>query len=355
MVHHPEWPVFEPCVAVSSFGIPAAPLNGAENPALVDVVKECHGVGGFHEHAIGKWALGNILPRLATGLHRSSVAVFAPAKVDGNNFCLLGFPRNNARHKKKATAEGVAKALSDIANARLSFEKINQRLTGIELYTKEVGHDFAGSIQAVLAKLTYIEMGSLNEAGVKRKAQEATAEVRNAYAVAESLGVAVDNDYRVSNPSQFSLADLLAEITREYEAEAKEKNIVLRLGAVRTALRVYGDRLPFKLAIANLVKNAIKYSHPDTDVDLSVRVESDRVVILVQNKGIGLPLGEDRKKIWDFGFRCTRAKRLNVNGSGIGLHSCRKVIVAHGGQAWVEDRRNGETTFFASVPNNRVR
>lgn len=353
LVAIPEFPDLRQCIAVSSHVIPTAPLNGAESDALGNVVGECYKVGTFHEHAIGNWALGNILPRLATGLQKSTLAVFAPIAIEGSHYCLLGFPKHNTRHNRKESAIGSAKALAEIAACRHSFAQIRERLSGIELYTKEVGHDFAGSIHAVLGKLTYIEEGNLTDAGMKRKANEAATEVRNAYAVAEGLGVAVDPDYAIGSSASFRVADLLAEIAREYEAEAKEKNIVIRVGEVKGA-QIYGDKLPFKLAIANLVKNAIKYSHNDTDVFLGIRSETDRLVIMVQNKGIGLPTGDERKRIWDFGYRSERAKKLNVNGSGIGLHSCKKIVVAHGGQVWDEDYKDG-TTFYATVPKNRIR
>jgi len=115
-----------------------------------------------------------------------------------------------------------------------------------------------------------------------------------------------------------------------------------------------GDRLPLKLAIVNIVKNAIKYAYSDSDVEIGFRSENDRIILFARNRGIGLPSGRERKKIWDFGFRCARARKINVNGSGIGLFSCKKIILSHGGQVWEDDNR-GITTFHIALPANRFR
>jgi K+-sensing histidine kinase KdpD len=334
----------------SAHSIPAAPFNGAQRGALTDVLNDCCKVGlEFHEHAVGNWALSNVVPRIDKKLHRVTVVVFTSVMIGENKYYFLGFPRNNARHKREASAKGAAKAIAEVVDTRKLHVKIQDRLKGTELYVKEVGHDFAVSIQAIISKLSYIELGNLNTEGIKAKAAEASLEVRNAYAIAEGLGVAMDPNYKIGNLKQVVLTKLLSEIAVDFETEARERNIVIRVDDTK-GLKISCDRLPFKLAIANLVKNAIKYCNADTDVEVGGYLDNDRILIYVKNYGIGLPSGEECKKIWDFGFRTARARKLNINGSGIGLYSCKKITIAHGGQVWYDDHKNGATTFWVGVP-----
>jgi len=337
----------------SAFNIPIAPLNGVQNSALIDVILDCLKVPQTHEHNIDRWALSNVIRRLNGDLHRSAIVMFSTALVGDKKYCFLGFPQNNKRTGQFSAAEGVCKTLAEIAFSKSNDRTLKDRLNVMELYVREVGHDLAGSIQAIVAKMAYISRGNLSDSAMRTKATEAWLEVRNAHAIAECLGIAVDPDYAIGNSSSFPLDALLAEIAQDYEAEAKENNIKIKVADTR-GVSLWGDRLPLKLAIVNIVKNAIKYAYSDSDVEIGFRSENDRIILFARNRGIGLPSGRERKKIWDFGFRCARARKINVNGSGIGLFSCKKIILSHGGQVWEDDNR-GITTFHIALPANRFR
>ncbi|RYG98534.1 MAG: ATP-binding protein [Alphaproteobacteria bacterium] len=337
---------------VSSLNVPAAPLNGSQNKDVCNVVRECLKVPKAHEHNIDNWALAHILKRLNGALHKASIVMFCHVAVEDEDFCFLGFPKDNKRQNSLSAANGVCMTLAELAYSRRRILALDDRLTTMSLYIREVGHDLAGSIHAIVAKMAYISKGPLNESGMKIKATEAWREVQNAHAIAECLGIAVDPDYALGNSESVTIEQILKEVTREQEADLKKNNIAIKVGET-LGLKVNVVKLHFKLAIANIVKNAVKYSYSDTIIEIITSREDDRIVISVSNVGIGLPVGEERLRIWDFGYRCDRAKKLNVNGSGIGLFTCKKVILQHGGLVWVDEDPRG-TIFHASLPVSRV-
>lgn len=337
----------------SSYAVPEAPFNGSENNALVNVVRECIKIPKTHEHDIGNWALSNIIKKFNNKLHVARVAVVARVTVDYQKYILLAFPKDNTRHGLFASAEGVCKVLAETVSVRTKNIQNAERLKVMELYIREIGHDLAGCMQAIIAKMTYIAKGNLNESAMRTKASEAYKEARNAYAVAECLGIAVDNNYSIGNSATIDLNEFIAEIATDYESEAKEKNINLKIPNCN-GYTIFGDKLPLKLAVSNIIKNSIKYGYSDTDVEIDLREENDRIVIIVRNKGIGLPGGSERKNIWEFGYRSERARKINVNGSGIGLYSCKKVALTHDGQVWEEEHK-GVTIFNFSLPKSRFR
>ena len=205
----------------SAFEIPIPPLNGVQNPALIDVIQDCLKVSKTHEHNIDRWALSNIIRRLNGNLHRAVVVIFSIAMVGDQKFCFIGFPKDNKRTGEFAAADGVCRTLGEIAHANSNDRTLRARLNVMELYVREVGHDLAGSIQAIVAKMAYIARGSLSESAMRTKANEAWIEVRNAHAIAECLGIDVDPDYAIGNSTSFQLNILLSEIAQDYEAEAK--------------------------------------------------------------------------------------------------------------------------------------
>ena len=72
--------------------------------------------------------------------------------------------------------------------------------------------------------------------------------------------------------------------------------------------------------------------------------------IIVSNRGVGIPGGQEAQKIWEFGYRSKYAKERHVNGSGIGLYTARRIVIAHGGRIWYE-QQGPMTRFIVAIPS----
>ena len=107
------------------------------------------------------------------------------------------------------------------------------------------------------------------------------------------------------------------------------------------------DRRLMKLAIKQLLDNALKYSPPSSAVRIRIR-EADQVVkVEVTDQGKGIPEAE-QKRIFERFYRGPSAKR-QVPGSGLGLTIAHSIARAHGGELSVASRP-GETTFCLTLP-----
>lgn len=107
---------------------------------------------------------------------------------------------------------------------------------------------------------------------------------------------------------------------------------------------VLADRGQLALVLQNLLANAVKFADPQRR--LVVRVEGhrrgDRVELAVQDNGVGIP-AEHRESVFEtFG----RLHGREIDGSGIGLSVCRRVVERHGGRIWIEDPATGPGTRF---------
>ncbi|WP_205474748.1 ATP-binding protein [Nocardioides sp. SYSU D00038] len=110
---------------------------------------------------------------------------------------------------------------------------------------------------------------------------------------------------------------------------------------------VVGDPVLLRSVLQNLLDNAAKYRHPDRAPTISVssaRVDDCWRVEVVDN-GRGVP-AEARGSIFD---PLTRADR-SVEGSGIGLSTCRRILSAHGGTLGCDPVPGGGSTFWFALP-----
>jgi signal transduction histidine kinase len=107
------------------------------------------------------------------------------------------------------------------------------------------------------------------------------------------------------------------------------------------------DESQLRSAIANLVRNAMAYSPPDSPVRVRVRVAGEHVIVSVADQGDGVGAGE-RDRIFA-PFARGRGASARTPGAGLGLFMTRRAVEAHGGSVWAEPRPDG-TTFHIALP-----
>ncbi len=98
----------------------------------------------------------------------------------------------------------------------------------------------------------------------------------------------------------------------------------------------------------NLLSNAVKY-RGDEPARIAVRchLDQDDCVIAVADNGIGIP-ADQQERIFDIFVRGAHTRA--VEGTGIGLAICRKIVEEHGGRIWVESAGTGGSTFYLRLP-----
>jgi signal transduction histidine kinase len=99
--------------------------------------------------------------------------------------------------------------------------------------------------------------------------------------------------------------------------------------------------------IDNLLSNAAKYSPAGSEIEVTVDVEADGVVIRVADEGIGVPAA-DAERIFERGFRATNAVDI-AEGLGLGLYVAAAIVREHGGTLSVTPRPCG-SVFTCRLP-----
>jgi two-component system sensor histidine kinase KdpD len=116
------------------------------------------------------------------------------------------------------------------------------------------------------------------------------------------------------------------------------------------APKVSLDRRLVKLAIKQLLDNALKYSPPDTPVTLRVQRAGGTVRLEVSDQGMGIPEAEQSRIFHRF-YRSPSAQ-TQIPGSGLGLSIAYRIVQAHEGDLTVTSRP-GETIFRMTLPLGR--
>ncbi|MBU2101436.1 PAS domain S-box protein [Patescibacteria group bacterium] len=118
-------------------------------------------------------------------------------------------------------------------------------------------------------------------------------------------------------------------------------------------LKMSVDPTKLGLAISNLVDNAMKYNSKNGSVTVSLKQVKDKpyVQIDVQDTGVGIS-PSDVESIFQKFFRSANARKIQANGSGLGLYITKNIIQQHGGTIWVESTLGRGTTFSFTLPTD---
>jgi two-component system, OmpR family, sensor histidine kinase KdpD len=171
---------------------------------------------------------------------------------------------------------------------------------------------------------------------------------------AEHLGELIDDAVEMARLDtahieiQPGLADL-PEVVREAAAslQAEADGRTLEIICDPQAAPIAFDRRLVRLAVRQLLDNALKYSPPGTPVTLRVQQRDEGAIVEVSNAGEGIP-PQEQSRIFERFYRSPSA-RPQVPGSGLGLSIAHRIAQAHQGDLSVSSRP-GETTFRLTLP-----
>lgn len=147
-----------------------------------------------------------------------------------------------------------------------------------------------------------------------------------------------------------NIEEIVENLLTHYKGELERKNIKFELIKPPKKLPlVFVDTEKINLAIQNLLENAICYTMPGGQITISLSFDQKNIMFSITDSGIGIP--EDQKdRIFTKFFRAENAKRIDTEGSGLGLFIVKNIIEAHGGKIWFESKENQGSTFYFTLP-----
>jgi signal transduction histidine kinase len=112
---------------------------------------------------------------------------------------------------------------------------------------------------------------------------------------------------------------------------------------------VKGDRSRVRVAVRNLLDNAVKYSPEGGEVRCSICQGAGVASITVADQGIGIPPSQIARLFQRF-ERASQPAAGGIPGTGLGLHLAREIARAHDGELRVTSEPGRGTTFVLVIP-----
>ena len=153
----------------------------------------------------------------------------------------------------------------------------------------------------------------------------------------------------VLNPNEFNPEELIRRVCREQGGQEPDRPIKLQIrGLPEIAI---GDPILLEQALVIVLSNAMKYSRPDQPIDITARMRSGMIRIVVKDQGIGIP-ERDMPFIMQPFFRGQNVKKRP--GTGLGLSLAWYILKLHGGDLEVESQEGRGTKVTLIVPETNT-
>ena len=149
------------------------------------------------------------------------------------------------------------------------------------------------------------------------------------------------------------LTESVAYCVRLVKKRADERNIKLVTLLPAQGLSFSADQRAFRQILLNLLTNAIKFSRPGDEVELSARTTGDRLAITVRDHGIGM----SESLLARIGRPFEQAINDPVHareGTGLGLSLVHALVAQHGGVINIESREGTGTAVTFELPRAQI-
>ena len=155
-------------------------------------------------------------------------------------------------------------------------------------------------------------------------------------------------------PKLTNIKNMIEQAVETMQSSADKKNIKINISLGGNLPDLIVDQERVKQVVANLLANAIKFSHDGSVVNIFVKSDRDHVLFEIQDFGRGIP-ADNQNKLFEAFYQINSSEDRKLGGMGLGLAISRGIVLAHGGRIWVESVLNKGSSFIFSLPVKPIR
>ncbi len=260
------------------------------------------------------------------------------------------------------TPEGLSERIEGVEShdelGRLA-RVLNRMMERIEVafhQTRRFSADASHELRTPLAVMQGKIEAALQEDGRSNRDKETLAEllgrVGQLRSIIDSLLMLSRSDAGslTMDRGKLDLYEVMADVTEDAEIIASDEGISLATVSCPAGTQVNGDGRLLRLAISNLLTNAVKYNVTERgEISSEVCIKEGFCEIVITNTGPQIS-EENRERIFERFYRGDPARGAAKRGFGLGLSLSRVIASAHGGKLELLSSREGRNSFLMTLP-----
>jgi len=254
------------------------------------------------------------------------------------------------RLEERVPVPGKGDEIDQLANTfNAMLDRIEQLVAGIKEIGDNVAHDLKSPITAMRGAAEVALTTGKSRADLERMGAETIEACDHLLNMINTMLTISKTEAGVEEwqTRELDIDEIVQDACELLDALAAERSIKLRCEATANT-HILGDISMIQRMVANLIDNAIKYTPTGGRIHVATRLGADdRVVITVQDTGIGIPR-DDLPHIFDRFYRCDPSR--STTGAGLGLSLVKAVAEAHKGRVEVNSTVEQGSLFKVTLP-----
>jgi two-component system, OmpR family, heavy metal sensor histidine kinase CusS len=254
----------------------------------------------------------------------------------------------NSRLQKLDTGDELQR-LSDTLNEMLA--RIETAFLRVTEFTADASHELRTPVSLIRTEAELALRRSRGEAEYKESLRHILLEAeRTTSLIEELLTVArADSGRETLHMQPVDLRETLQGVALSWRQVADIRDLQFSTKISEHDLFVMGDSAGLRRVVDILLDNAFKYTATPGSVELSLEQKGERLVMAVQDSGVGIA-EEDQTKIFERFYRVDKARSREQGGAGLGLAIAQWIITQHRGLIVVESQLGQGSVFRVELP-----
>lgn len=239
--------------------------------------------------------------------------------------------------------------MAGVINGMLS--RLEEAFERLRRFTADASHELRTPLSAIQSVGEVALQEDLDAAAYRDRIGSMLEEVGRLSRLVDSLLTLTRADAGVlaTDQKDIDLARLAARAVDDMRPLAEEKRQDLSLTAEGPVL-VRADEATLRLALVNLLDNAVKYTPASGTITVRLLVRGQEALLEVADSGPGIPAG-DEERIFDRFYRADPSRSGQAGGAGLGLAIAKWAVEANGGRIELESGGAGGSTFRLVLPH----
>ena len=223
-----------------------------------------------------------------------------------------------------------------------SFEKINQ-------FSSDASHELKTPLTIIRGEIEVALRKDRTAKEYKEILQSSLNEVLIIQQTIDDLLFLAKNEHSAALITEdVYLDEISLESIEDLKPLSSEKSITIT-PVLTDLVQIKGSNKLIKIAVKNILKNAIQYSFNNSSIDIINYLSDDYAAIVVQDYGIGIAK-EDQEKIFEKFYRTDKSRNKYSGGTGLGMSLVEKIIKLHKGEIKIQSSPNKGTTITLLFP-----
>ncbi|WKZ18660.1 MAG: DUF4118 domain-containing protein [Candidatus Jettenia sp. CY-1] len=313
-----------------------------------------------HENTIAAWVFGNGMPAgWGTNTLPAAKAHYLPLKTSQGIFGVLGVffkDDNTGLDPGECNLLSALASQAAVAVQRMKLTEISRQMELIRETEKlqtallnSISHDLRTPLVTIMGTLSSLlqDFSSIDAETRKELLETAYEESGHLNRLVSNLldMTRVEAGALKIKTKPCELRDVIGASLHLMKDKLEKRNIQMHIPRVLPEILL--DFTLMMRVFVNLIDNAMKYSAPDTLIEITVKLLENKVKIEVKDKGFGIP-EEDLERIFDKFYRAMKPRQ--IAGTGLGLSICKGIVEAHGGQIFAENNPDSGVTLTVILP-----